>query len=261
VNLVINTTALDKSQACCASISSLTPLTALQDLTLGDNEPLSLTFTDGAGGPSWAGTAGYTPTFSLGLMDPDGLSAYAQTVNVTPFTGASGNGWIGRIALNTQALIDNLKQQVGSAVDWTRFPYQNRQPGPRPKYGWYDLQIGVTDPSGNFVSYADVRVIVRSRVVFPNTGTTGQSGLVGGVGGNIGATNGASSQPVLFSAIAGMGAGFANACNMVQVDAVGPTGAVINAGAINITKNGFTAVFASSIPAAGWTLYVSAAGS
>jgi len=257
VILVIDTTALDKSQAVVTAIGSVTPVAALQELTVGDNEPFTVTFTAGVGGtPAWAGNAGYTLVVGVGSLDVDGLSNQASAILATPIAA----GWSGILSLTTQALYDNLKFLVGYAIDSSKFPLQSRVPRARPFGGWFSLQIRVTDPTGNQVTYADLRVYIRSRVMPNAVGTTGVSGLVGGVGGSVAATNGASTQAVTFASVPTIGASFANACNAIYIQAVGPTGVVIAAGATAITKAGFTANYASAIPAVGWTLYVIAAG-
>lgn len=160
MNLIIDVTANDLSNSAVTSLTDLTPVASLQDIVFGDSTPLQIQFTDGAGGPTWAGQSGYSPTVSLGTLDTRGGADYA---NAGPFTQIS-QGWTGRIGLTTQNLQDALALQVGSAVDWTRFPTTLRTPYPRPQGGYFYLQIAVTDPSGNKVTYAELRVYLRSRV-------------------------------------------------------------------------------------------------
>lgn len=255
--LVIDTTALDKSAAAVTAIGNPTALTDLQQLTVGDNEPFDVTFTAGsAGAPAWAGTAGYICTVGIGVLDVDGLANYASAILATPKTA----GWTGAMGLNTQQLYDNVKYWVGSAVDWSRFPTGTRTPYARPNGAWLAMQITITDPSGNVVTYADLRIFVRVRVMPTGAGTTGQSGLVGGVGGQVAATQGQTSQAVVFASVAGIGASFANACTGVSPSLIPASGAGILCWATNVSKNGFTANFASAIPATGWTLMFTAAG-
>lgn len=158
---IIYTGAADKTQAAVTAVAATDPVTSLEQFILGDNPLLTVKFTDGTSYESWSGAAGYTLSVALGTLDATGCAAYASTSTFTTIT----NGWQGRLALNTQALIDALALQVGSAIDWTRFPTQARVPFPRPQYGWFYLQFSVTDPSGNRVSYAELRVPVLNRVL------------------------------------------------------------------------------------------------
>lgn len=163
MDLIIYTAAADKSQAAVTSVSDTTPVANLEQLVLGDSTPLTLKFTNGTSYESWSGQAGYTVFVGLGGLDVNGANAYASSSTFSTIT----NGWSGRLDLATQRLIDALALQVGNAVDWSRYPYQSRIPGPRPALGWFFLQIAVTDPSGNLVSYSTLRVSVRNRVL-PN---------------------------------------------------------------------------------------------
>ncbi len=258
MNLVIDTTALDKSAAAVTAIGNPVAVTDLQELTVGDNEPMQVTFTAGtAGAPSWAGQAGYIATVGIGMLDVDGLANYCSTILGTPITA----GWSGVLSLNTQQLYDNLKFQVGSAVDWTRFPTNTRVPYPRPNGAWMNMQITITDPSGNLVTYADLRFFLRVRVLPKGAGTTGQSGVVGGLGGIAAATIGATTDSFSFATL--LGSAFANTCTSVVPTLIPPTsaGPFINCWlTARPTQNGFSVAYGAPIPSAGWTLSFSATG-
>ncbi len=161
MDLCIYTAAPDKSLAAVTSTTNLTSVVNLEQLVLGDTPLLNITFTNGTAAPSWAGDSGYSLAVALGTPDVNGQS---DATTATVFTAITG-GWSGRIPLTTQFLIDQLALAVGSAVDWSRFPYASRIPGPRPYGGWFLLQIKVTDPDGNGVTYAELRVFVRNRVL------------------------------------------------------------------------------------------------
>lgn len=162
MQLIINANALDKGSAAVTSQTDLTPVENIEDLVLGDDTPLDITFT-GTGGvvPSWAGDATYTLSVGLGTLDANGGADYSGTTSFTIQTA----GWTGTLPLTTQQLIDALALQVGSAVDWTRFPTTLRTPYPRPYGGYFALQIRVIAPNGYPVTYAMLRVFLRSRVI------------------------------------------------------------------------------------------------
>ncbi len=134
----------------------------LEQLILGDRPPINVTFTTGSAAPSWAGAAGYTLRLGLGLLDVNGLAAQTDTSSTTAITG----GWSAVLDLTTQQIIDAMALQVGSAVDWTRFPFTTRMPGPRPRGGWFTLQIAVLQVStGYLVTYGALRVYLLNRVL------------------------------------------------------------------------------------------------
>ncbi len=161
MDLCIYTAAPDKSLAAVTSTTDLTRVVNLEQLVLGDTPLLNITFTDGSAAPSWAGASGYSLAVALGTLDVNGQS---DATTATEFDSITG-GWSGRIPLTTQFLIDQVALAVGSAVDWSRFPYASRIPGPRPFGGWFILQIKVTDPDGNGITYAELRSFVRNRVL------------------------------------------------------------------------------------------------
>jgi hypothetical protein len=166
--LYILTTATDKTRAAVTSMTDSTPVTSLEQMVLGDTATLTIYFTTGTAAPAWAGASGYTLNVGLGTLDAGGAAAYTSS---TSFTGIT-NGWTGNLSLNTARLVDALALQVGSAIDWTRFPTQARVPFPRPQYGWFNLQISVTDPSGYTTTYAELRVPLLNRVLPNGVATT-----------------------------------------------------------------------------------------
>ena len=259
MNLVIDTTALDKSLAAVTAIGNPVAVSALQDLTVGDNEPFQVLFTAGSAGiPSWVGTPGYTCTVGIGLLDVDGLANYCSAVLATSVAG----GYSGTLSLTTQQLYDNLKLQVGSSVDWTRFPTNLRTPYARPYGAWMNMQITITDPSGNVVTYADLRFYLRVRVMPKNPGTTGTTVISGIAGGSIAATNGVSTQTVLFASTT-LGRPFGNTCQAVIPTLIPPAGSsvFIDCWLTALPSlAGFSVEYGAPIPASGWTLSFIAAG-
>lgn len=162
MNLIIDTTATDLSNSAVTAIGSVTPVDAIADLCVGDNAALSVAFTAGlAGIPAWAGAMGYVLSVGIGILDVDGLADMGTSVLATPITG----GWSGFLNLTSLALYDDLKLQVGTSVDMTRFPLDTRVPRSRPRGGYYFIQVRITDPSGNETTYAVLRVFVRNRVI------------------------------------------------------------------------------------------------
>lgn len=170
MKLVIDIAALDKTRAAVVSITDVTPVNEIQQLILGTNEPLNLTFTDSSlsppAAPSWAGMAGYTPTVGYGGLDADGLLKFTSTSTFVTQTA----GWTGTLDLTTQKLIDAVKLQCGYAVDWARFgggfagtrgPLQGR-----PQYAWFYLEIVITvTATSAVVGYAVLRVPILNRVL------------------------------------------------------------------------------------------------
>ncbi len=116
--------------------------------------------------PSWAGTAGYTPTVGYGGLDADGLLKFTSTSTFTP----QAAGWTGNLDLSTQKLIDATKLQMGYAVDLARFGGgYNGITGPlqaRPRWAYFYLEVVVTtDATGAVVGYAVLRVPILNRVL------------------------------------------------------------------------------------------------
>ncbi len=172
MDLFIYTGATDKTQAAVVSATSTTPITNFPQMTLGDVPLLNVYFTNGTAYESWSGAVGYTLTVGIGTLDTGGQAAYTSSTAFSNIT----NGWSGRLNLNTLNLINALSLQVGSAVDWTRFPTQARVPYPRFALGYFYLQIQVTDPSGYPVTYAELRIPILNRVL-PDGAATTQTAL------------------------------------------------------------------------------------
>ena len=170
MKLCIDISALNKTQPLVTSVTNMTAITQVQQLILGTTEPLNITFTDSSltppAAPSWAGTAGYTPTVGYGGLDADGLLKFSSTSTFATQTA----GWTGNLDLTTQALIDAVKLQCGYAVDWARFGGgYNGITGPlqgRPRWAYFYLEIVVTtDATGVVVGYAVLRVPILNRVL------------------------------------------------------------------------------------------------
>lgn len=162
MDLVIYTAAPDKSQAAVTSTTNLTVVNNLEQLVLGDRPAINVTFTNGTTAPAFAGSASYTLRLGLGVLDVNGQAAQTDTTTTTTITG----GWSATLNLTTQLIIDAMALQVGSAVDWTRYPMASRIPGPRPNGGWFVLQIAVSEnATGYLTTYAELRVYIRNRVL------------------------------------------------------------------------------------------------
>lgn len=176
MKLVIDISATDKTQAAVTSLTDTTAVTALQNLLLGDSEPLDLTFTDSstspAAAPSWAGAAGYTPFVALGTLDVNGALAHTRTVTFTAQTA----GWTGRLALDTQALINacSINNTIG-LTGWAAMATDPRSRNSRQRQAQFFLQIAVIDPSGNLKTYANLPVFVVNRVLPGTVGTDNSS--------------------------------------------------------------------------------------
>jgi hypothetical protein len=165
MELFINVNAGNLETAPVVSMTDLTPVTSLPQFVLGDSEPLTIKFTDEGEAPAWAGADGYQLEVALGSLDAGGLLTKTFTRSFTPVTA----GWIGRLGLATQELIDAMVFSVGNAVNWSRYPLGARFPGPVPNLGWFWLQIRVTDPSGNVETFALFRQAVLNRVLLNPT--------------------------------------------------------------------------------------------
>jgi len=142
----------DKTQAAVTSVTDATLLEDIGSLVLGDSEPLVIKFTTGTAAPSFAGDASYTLAVSLGAKTSDGSCEYASTTSFSVVTG----GWSGRMALTTDDLISAVNVLGGASCGSRSAPMRG---------GWLTLQIRVTDPSGNVVTYALLPVFVVWRVV------------------------------------------------------------------------------------------------
>ncbi len=139
----------DKTAAAVASVTDSTVLEDVGNLLLGDSEPLIVKFTSGSSAPSFAGDATYSLTVAIGVVTSDGSRDYVST---TSFSTVSG-GWSGRLSLTTTDLISAVNVLGGNSRNC-------QMPG-----AWLTLQIRVTNPSGNIVTYALLRVFIAWPVV------------------------------------------------------------------------------------------------
>lgn len=168
----------DKTASAVTSLTDSTQVDDLGNLVLGDSEPLVIKFTDGTSAPTFAGDATYTLAASLGAVTSDGSSNYAATSSFSTITA----GWSGRLALTTTDLIAAINILGGGSNG-----YGLTAINAGPRGGWLCLQISVTDPSGNSVTYALLRVFVEWRVVAspttltPDTYTTTSAFLLGAI--------------------------------------------------------------------------------
>ena len=165
LKLVIDISALDKTASAVTSITNTAPVAALQTLTLGDNEPLDITFTDSSvspsAAPSWAGATGYTLVVGLGTLDANALLNYTATTSFTPQTA----GWTGRLALNTYSLAQAVIMGVQFGGGLANVATDPRTRNQRPQWVYFWLQVQVIDPNGNGTTYALLRVAMLNRTL------------------------------------------------------------------------------------------------
>jgi hypothetical protein len=148
VHVHINVSATDITNAAVVSITDDTPVTELKQLVLGDDEPLTVQFTDGAAAPAWASDATYVLTVAVGAPTPAGLDDLAST---STFTLASSTR-TGSLDLSGATIVDYVRVNIGS------------YPGRRSGIGM-SLQIRITTPTGKRITYAQLPVLVQSPVI------------------------------------------------------------------------------------------------
>jgi hypothetical protein len=145
--LYIDTLAKDKTQAAMTALATYTATTDLEQLVLGDSEPLVLHFLTAASTyASWVNDASYTVTVGLGDQEADSAKLYTSTSSFTP----SATSRTGRLSINTT----DLRDAISAAVY-----------GTTRKGVLMVLQIRVTDPSGNIETLALLSVYVQNRVL------------------------------------------------------------------------------------------------
>lgn len=145
--LYIDTLAKDKTQAAMTALATYTAATELEQLVLGDSEPMVLHFLTAASTyASWVNDATYGVSVGLGVQDADASRLYTST---TTFT-VSSTSRSGRLSLDTT----DLRDAVAFICSQT-----NRT------YAKLVLQIRVTDPSGNIETLALLTVFVQNRVL------------------------------------------------------------------------------------------------
>lgn len=101
MELTINVDALDKTDSAVVSASDRTVLDELQLLTLGNLEPLTLSFCDDDGAtPAWVTDATASLAVGIGNPDVDGAQLFTSTTSFS----ISGSTRVGTLSLNTSAL-------------------------------------------------------------------------------------------------------------------------------------------------------------
>lgn len=91
MNLTINVDALDKTASAVVSASDRTPVDSLEDLTVGNVEPIAIAFCDSTGAtPAWVADAGTTVSVGLGRPAVDGGQSYASATLAIGGVGRTG---------------------------------------------------------------------------------------------------------------------------------------------------------------------------
>lgn len=146
MDLIIDVTATDVTLAAVTSLTDRTPVSALKQLVIGDNEPMTVQFTDGAAAPAWASDATYVLTLALGAPDPTGIEALASTSTFTLVASTR----TGSIDLSVAALTNYARIHTGGGR-WLR-------PG-------LSLQVRIATPAGKKITYALLPVVIQSPVI------------------------------------------------------------------------------------------------
>lgn len=148
MNLVINIDATDKSEAAVASVADRTPVDELDELILGNQEPLTIAFCDDAGDiPAWVTDPVTMLVVGLGLPDLLGGKSYAATDDFD----IDGTTRTGVLNLDTTALRDALALACKNcAEDAGR---------------WLTLEIAKVDANGQTETLALLHVMVLWRVL------------------------------------------------------------------------------------------------
>lgn len=146
MELVLNVDALDKTAAAVDAVATRTVLNEIQQLTLGNSEPLTLTFCDDDGAtPSWVTDSSTGLAVGLGLPDVDGGQLFTST---TAFS-ISGSTRVGTLNLNTTALRNAI------------YNYQDCN-----RYGaFFKLEVRKISATGSVQTIALLSVWVASRVL------------------------------------------------------------------------------------------------
>lgn len=146
MNLVINTDATDKTASAVDAVATRNVLTDLQQLSLGDTEPLTFTFCDNNGNtPSWVTDATYALSCGLGTQDIDANQLYTSTTSFQ----ISGSTRVGTLNLNTTLLRNAL---------WELMDAYRRGV-------FLVLQIRLVAPTGTVQTLAMLPVWVLNRVL------------------------------------------------------------------------------------------------
>jgi hypothetical protein len=145
VDLLIYTGATDVTNSAVTSVTDDTPVSELKQLFTGDDEPLSIQFTDGAAAPAWASDATYVLTVALGVPTPGGLLELASTSTFT---------------LNASTRTGSLDLSTAPLTDYLRTHLCGRRTG----LG-LSLQLRIATPAGKAITYAQLPVVVQAAVV------------------------------------------------------------------------------------------------
>lgn len=148
MTLFIDTTATDITNSAVVSVTDDTPVEELKQLVIGDDEPLSVQFTDGSAAPSWASDATYVLTVALGFPTPAGIEELAHTSTFT----LAGSTRTGSLDLTPAALVNTLRLWLGN------YPWRRTGIG-------MSLQIRIATPTGANITYAQLPVIAQSPVL------------------------------------------------------------------------------------------------
>jgi hypothetical protein len=147
MELVIDVSATDVTNSAVTSVTDDTPVAELKQLFTGDDEPLSVQFTDGSAAPAWASDATYVLTAALGVPTPTGLLDLTSTSSFT-LTGSTRTG---SLDLSAVKLTDYLRTHLGDL------------PGRRSGL-LLSLQLRIETPAGKNITYAQLPVTVQSAV-------------------------------------------------------------------------------------------------
>lgn len=159
MTLYIDTTAVDKMLAAVTSATDLTALSQVEQLTLGDSEPFTISFLSAASTyPAWVTDAAYTVSLGLGFVTAGGTEMWASGSAST----IVGNTRTGRLNLNTSLL--QGAEFTALFQNYLGWPYgpNSRQ---RRRGLSNTLQIANADASGNRETFALLPVWVCAPVL------------------------------------------------------------------------------------------------
>ncbi len=160
MDLLILTTALDKSAAAMTSITNATALIPpgeLPQLVIGTTEPITLKFLTAVSTyETWTADATYTMKVDIGALTANGLKVYASAT----IANLISNGKSGSIALTTAALVTAI------SADFARWNHQSINPLVRCRapFATLILQVTVTDPAAAKRVFAQFPVTVNGTV-------------------------------------------------------------------------------------------------
>lgn len=150
MDLLINTSALDRSAAAVDSAASFVALSgpdSFPQLVLGTVEPITVQFLNKASTyETWTADPTYIVTVSLGVVTADGSKDYADAT----LSGVIANGKSGSLPLTGNQLASAMAAYRCGRV--------------RGGFAVMTLQFAVTDPSTNKRVYAQLPVAVADKV-------------------------------------------------------------------------------------------------